>query len=264
VSFPRVTTPPDTAVQAAEADAVNETDLDTLDVIKVTIAGQNDTSIQSLDRSLPGLDTVILREMVKSYNQNLNYQLLYGTGPTGKQHRGIKTVITSDGGNAISFSSGGADDLLGKVYEAISDISTLAPGYQATGLVMHPRRAAWMGSHRDTNHNLLQQGSLPSAAGTQSNGQAGTIAWLRVIVDPNIATNQGSGTNEDDVYVVDLGECLLSESALRTRVLQEVLSGTLQVRMQAFGYSALAGGRRPKVLARISGAGLASPTFPST
>jgi HK97 family phage major capsid protein len=265
ISFPRVQTAPTTDVQAAEADPVDETDFDsdTLDVKKVTIAGQNDVSIQSFDWSLPGLDTVLLRELMKDYNTKLDYQLLYGSGSAG-QHRGLKTVVTSDGGNAVAFSSGGADDLLAKVYEAQSDISTLAPGFMANGVVLHPRRAAWMGSHRDQNSNLLQQGQLPRAAGTQDNAQAGTVAGLTVIIDPNIATNSGAGTNEDDVYVLDLAECLLAESPLRTRVLQEVLSGTLQVRIQAFGYSAFASSRRPKTIARISGAGLATPTFPST
>jgi HK97 family phage major capsid protein len=266
VTFPRVATPPETAVQAAEADPVYEQDIDgdTYAVDKVTIAGQNDVSIQALDWSLPGLDTVILRELIKSYNQKLDYQLIYGTGSAG-QHRGVKTVIVSDGGNGLAFSSGNAAALLGKIYQAISDITTLAPGFQPDALVMHPRRAAWLGSHRDTDNNLLQQGQVGfGQAGTQDNGQAGSIAGLRVIVDPNVATNGGAGTNEDDLYVVDLGELLLSESPLRTRVLQEVLSGTLQVRIQAFGYSAFAGGRRPKVLARISGAGLGTPTFPSS
>jgi len=229
----------------------------------VTVAGQNDTSIQSFDWSLPGVDTIIIRELRKSYNQKLDYGLLYGTGANG-QHRGLKTVVTSDGGIAISFSAGGADDLLGKIYDAISQVSTLAPGYVANAVVLHPRRAAWMGSHRDALQNLLQQGQLPVAAGTQDNGQAGTVAGLRVIIDPNIATNQGTGTNEDDVYVVASEELMLAESPLQTRVLHEVLSGTLQVRIQAFGYSAFASSRRPKIVARISGAGLATPTFPST
>jgi HK97 family phage major capsid protein len=265
IDFPRVQIAPEVEVQAAEADPVNEVDFDgeTYSVNKVTIAGQNDLSIQALDWSLPGLDTVILRELIKDYNRKLDVQLIYGPGSGGK-HRGIKTVVASDGGNAISFSSGGADDLLAKVYEAQSDISTLAPGFMANGVVLHPRRAAWMGSHRDQNSNLLQQGQLPMAAGTQDDAQANGVAGLTVVIDPNIATNQGSGTNEDDVFVLDFAECLLAESPLRTRVLQEVLSGTLQVRIQAFGYSAFAGGRRPKVLARISGAGLATPTFPSS
>ena len=74
---------------------MDETDLDseTYDVDKVTVAGQNDVSIQALDWSVPGLDTIILRELIKSYNQRLDFGLLYGSGSAG-QHRGLKTVVT--------------------------------------------------------------------------------------------------------------------------------------------------------------------------
>ena len=154
--------------------------------------------------------------------------------------------------------------MLAKVYEAQSDIST-----HRARLYGERRRASSPagcvdGEPPQPDSNLLQQGQLPMAAGRQDNAQAGSVAGLTVIIDPNIATNGGAGTNEDDVYVLDLAECLLAESPLRTRVLQEVLSGTLEVRVQAYGYSAFAGGRRPKTIARLSGAGLATPTFPST
>jgi hypothetical protein len=121
-----------------------------------------------------------------------------------------------------------------------------------------------MASHRDSLQNLLEQGSMPLAAGTQNNGEPEGISGLDVILDGNILTNQGVGTSEDDVYVVDTGEPYLSESPLRTRVMQEVLSGTLQVRLQVYGYSAFFGSRRPAVVARISGTGLGAPTFPSS
>lgn len=265
MDFPRVQVAPDVGVQVAEADAVNETDFDseTYSVNKVTIAGQNDVSIQSLEFSDPSIDTVIMRELMKSYNQKLDYQLIYGTG-SGGQHRGIKTVVVSDGGNTVAFSSGNGAALLGKLYEAQSDIATQAPGYDAQTVLLHSRRAAWLASHRDANGNLFQQGQLFLAAGEQDRGFVGNVAGLNVVRDANIATTQGTGTNEDDVYVMDINELMLAEGPLRTRVLQEVLSGTLQIRIQLYAFSAFAGGRRPKVLTRISGAGLATPTFPSS
>lgn len=263
MDFPRVATAPDTAVQAAEGDAVNETDLDgeTYSVSKVTIAGQNDVSIQSLEFSDPSIDTIIMRELLKSYNQKLDYQLIYGTGANG-QHRGIKTVVVSDSGNTETLSSGGADDLLGKIYSAVSQVATNSPGNEAQTILLHPRRAAWMASHRDANGNLFQQGQLFLAAGGQDVGFVGNVAGLRVIRDSNISTTLA--TTQDDVYVMDIDELMLAEGALRTRVLQEVLSGTLQVRIQLYAFSAFAGGRRPKCITRISGAGLTTPTFPST
>lgn len=265
MDFPRVQTAPTVGVQAAEADPVNELDFDseTYSVNKVTIAGQNDVSIQTLEFSDPSIDTIIMRELQKDYNQKLDAQLIYGSGSSG-QHRGIKTVVVSDGGNTVAFSSGGADDLLGKIYEAVAAVATNAPGFDANKVLIHSRRAAWMASHRDANGNLFQQGQLFLAAGEQNEGFVGNIAGLGVIRDANILTNQGTGTNEDDVYVMDIGELMLAEGPVRTRVLSEVLSGTLQVRIQLYAFSAFAGGRRPKVLTRISGAGLATPTFPST
>lgn len=266
MDFPRVATTPTVAVQAAQADAVNEVDFDgeTYSVSKVTIAGQNDVSIQTLEFSDPSIDVVIMRELVRSYNQQLDYQLIYGLGSSG-QHRGIKTVVVSDGGNTVTFSSGGGDELLGAIYEGLSDVATQQPGFEANTVLLHSRRAAWMASHRDANGNLFQQGQMFLAAGPQDRGFVGNVAGLDVIRDPNILTNQGNpGTNQDDVYVMDINELLLAEGPQRTRVLQEVLSGTLQIRIQLYAFSAFAGGRRPKVITRISGAGLATPTFPST
>jgi HK97 family phage major capsid protein len=260
MDFPRTQTSPEAEVQAAEADAVNEVDFDseTYSVDKVTIAGQSDHTIQSMDWSLPGMDRIIIHELVRSYDQKLDYQLLYGTGANG-QHRGLKNIA---GIIPESFSSGGADDLLGKIYTAVSDISTQAPGYVPNAIVMHPRRAAWIASHRDTDTPLLQQGTLDLASGQQDRGFAGTIAGLGVLVDSNISTLLS--TTQDDIYVVDLDQLILAEGPLRTRVLTEVLSSTLEVRIQAFGYTAFAGARRPKVIARIYGAGLTTPAFPSS
>jgi HK97 family phage major capsid protein len=263
MDFPRVATAPTADVQAAEGDAANETDLDgeTYSVNKVTIAGQNDVSLQTLEFSDPSIDTVIMRELVKNYNAKLDYQMIYGTGANG-QHRGIKTVVVSDSGNTESFTTGGADELLGKIYSAVSQVATNAPGYEAQTILLHPRRAAWMASHRDANGNLFQQGQLFLASGDQNAGFVGNVAGLRVIRDSNILTTLS--TSQDDAYVLDIDELMLAEGPLRTRVMAEVLSGTLQVRIQLYAFSAFAGGRRPKVITRISGAGLTTPSFPST
>lgn len=262
MDFPRVKTAPTVGVQVAEANAVNEVDFDseTYSVSKVTIAGQNDVSIQALEFSDPSIDTIIMRELQRTYNRMLDTQLVYGTGING-QHLGISGV---SGINTETFSSGNGAGLLGKIYAATSDIATNDPGHEGTHVLLHPRRASWMASHRDANGNLFQQGQLFLAAGGQDMGFVSNVAGMRVINDPNIATNLGAGTNQDDLYVLALDELVLAEGTVRTRVLQEVLSGTLQVRIQLYAYSAFAGGRRPKCITKISGAGLTTPTFPST
>jgi HK97 family phage major capsid protein len=262
MDFPRVQTAPAVAVQASEAAPVNEVDFDseTYSVTKVLIAGQNDLSIQAYEFADPGMDVVIMRELRKSYNSVLDTQLLSGSGASG-QHRGLRNVASI---NTVTFSSGNGAALVGKLYDAISQIATNAPGYMGSGVVMHPRRAAWIASHRDANGSLLQQGEFAVAVGAQDQGFAYSLAGLGVIIDPNISTNLGAATNEDELYVVDLSELVLAEGDIRARVLTEVLSGTLQIRLQLFAFSAFAGGRRPKVITKISGAGLTPPTFPST
>lgn len=262
MDFPRVQVAPTAAVQAAEAGAVNEVDFDgeTYSVPKVTIAGQNDLSIQGYEFADPGMDTVIMRELAKSYNSVLDFQLLAGSGTSG-QHQGLRNVPAI---NTVAFASGNGAALVGKIYDAISQIATNAPGYMADAVVMHPRRAAWIASHRDANGSLLQQGELFLAQGRQASGFAGSVGGLGVIADANISTNLGAATNEDELYVYARDELLLAEGSLRARVLTEVLSGNLQVRLQLYAFSAFAGGRRPKTVARISGAGLVPPTFPST
>jgi HK97 family phage major capsid protein len=266
LDMPKVATAPAAAVQAAEADPVNEVNFDgeTISTPKVLIAGQNDLSIQAYEFADPGMDTVIMRELTKSYNSVLDTQMLTGTGANG-QHDGLKNVASI---NTITFSAvgsaGGADGLVGSIYDAVSQIATQAPGYMADAVVMHPRRAAWIASHRDANGSLLQQGSFALASGAQNNGFALSVAGLGVIIDPNITTVQGAGTNEDELYVVVTDELILAEGDLRARVLTEVLSGTLQVRLQLYAFSAFVSNRRPKTICRISGVGLAAPAFPST
>jgi hypothetical protein len=61
----------------------------------------------------------------------------------------------------------------------------------------------------------------------------GTIQGLPVVTDPSIPTNQGAGTNQDMVLVLKTDDVVLYESGIKTRVLQETLSGTLTVRCRS-------------------------------
>jgi hypothetical protein len=94
-----------------------------------------------------------------------------------------------------------------------------------------------------------------------SQGQVGEIAGLPVYVDPNLPTNLGSGTNEDRVLVLRASDLLLWESGIRSRVLPDVGSGTLTVRLQVYGYIAFTAERYPKSTAVIAGTGIVAPTF---
>jgi hypothetical protein len=63
------------------------------------------------------------------------------------------------------------------------------------------------------------------------------------------------------VIVMRAADSYLWESAIRTRVLPDVGSGTLTVRLQVYGYLAFTAERQPKSICVIGGTGLAAPTF---
>jgi hypothetical protein len=63
------------------------------------------------------------------------------------------------------------------------------------------------------------------------------------------------------MYVLRSEDLVLWEGALQTRVMSEVLSNTLTVRLQLYAYSAFASGRFPKSISVVSGTGLTAPTF---
>jgi hypothetical protein len=62
-------------------------------------------------------------------------------------------------------------------------------------------------------------------------GSVGNFSGLRA-ADANIPANLGAGTNEDRMIIGRFDEMYLREGTPLIRVLQEVLSGTLQVRFQ--------------------------------
>ncbi len=88
-------------------------------------------------------------------------------------------------------------------------------------------------------------------------GEAGRILGMRIVLDPNITTITGSGTNQDIVYILRAANLIYHQSDQPWfEVFHETLSATLQVRLRIFGYSAFSPDARPEGLARITGTGL--------
>lgn len=260
ITIPRVTTSPAAAVQATENTALNETELveATLSVPVRTIGGIEDVSVQLLDRSDPGIDRIIAFQLRSSYDSVLDAQLIAGSGASG-QHLGISGVGSIQ---TVTYTDASptAAELVPKIYDGIQKVASNR--YRNPGMIlMHPRRAAWLASNLSSTFPLFQQGSLYQASGTQDNGFIGTFAGLNVILDANIATNLGAGTNEDRIYILYSADLLLWEDAVRFETFTETLSAEATVRFRLFAYSAFASGRQPNSICEISGTGLVTPTF---
>jgi len=247
---------------AAQTDggSVQETDPTTATVTTYvrTVAGQVDISQQLLDRSDPSFDAVVFRDLINAYDSELDRQTLVGASGSN-EHVGLANVSSI---NTVTYTSGTptAAEALPKIYDAIQKVASSRYMYP-THLVMHPRRAAFFAAGLSSTFPLFQQGGLNQAAGEQNGGVVGTIAGLPVVIDANIPVTDGAGTNQDAMYVVHMPDLVLMEGEIRTRVMEQPLSDTLEVRLQVFGYSAFASERYAKGICKISGTGLVTPSF---
>lgn len=249
-----------TVAARSDAGVVSETDGVTASIVHDVneISGQVDIGRIAVFRSEPGLDQVIGSTLVRRYNAYLDTQLLSGTG-TAPQHRGLRNVASV---NTRSYTDATptAAELLPIVYNAIADIATNRNGeVTASAIVMHHRRAGWLAGGLSSTFPLFQQGALMQAAGAQDGGFVSNWAGLDVILDANVGTTYGAGTNEDEIYIVAMEDLYLAEGPLFSRVFEDVGSGNGLIRYQVFAYSAFLSKRYPKSISVISGTGLVAP-----
>ena len=268
INISRVTTGASAAVQAAENDAVSETDIDdTLLTVDVrTIAGQQDISRQALDRGT-GIDSLIMADLSGAIATTLDDGMINGAGTSGtllglKNITGINAVTYTDASPTVA-------ELYPKLLDAIQKINSNR--YAGPDLiVMHPRRAAWMAAAVDGQSRplVLPQANVPSnAMGTgpvAGYGSTGLqVAGIPIVTDANIQTDAGSGNNEDNIFVVRRADMLLFESPGAPSMVRmdQTLGGNLTVKMVAWQYACFIGGRYPAAISMISGTGLVAPSF---
>lgn len=267
INVPKVATGVSTAIQTADNQSVSETDLtDTAVSAGVkTIAGQQDISIQALEQSPANFDQIIFGDLIADYATKLDVQVLNGANSAGE----VKGILGATGINTVSYTdtTPTVAELYPKLADAINKVHTnrYAP---PTVIVMHPTRWAWFLAALDSSNRplVVPNGQGPTNAigtfgGVVSEQVVGSIMGLPVVTDPSIPTTLGAGTNEDRILVMRASDLYLWESSVRTRVLPEVGSGTLTVRLQVYGYLAFTAERQPKSVSLISGTGLSAPTF---
>lgn len=263
-NVPRVTTGTTTAVQSAEAAAVQDNTpvTDTIAMALNTVAGKLDVSRQLLDRSDPATDTVMGQDLAADYAKQLDTQLLT---------QATNGILNLSGVNTSTASTATVAGVWPKFADAIQLIWTnrfASPDL----IVMHPRRwAFFLGGLDSQNRPLVVPDAMAGVQAFNANARAsalvpsglvGQIQGLPVVIDPNMTTNSGTNTNEDKIIVTRRADALLFEVGAPTiAVYEEVLSGNLQVRLLAFGYFAFTFARYAKATTIISGAGLVPPTF---
>ena len=245
VNVSRVTTSSSAAAQSSENAAISETTIDdTLMTSSVAVyAGAQDISRQALERG-DRVDEMIYEDLSLSYATSLDGDLINGSGSSGT-HTGV--LQTSGIGDLDT------DDASPTGYETwqkiIKGIGTVASNkfLQPDVIVMAPRRWSYLVGSLDGNNRPLltpntQLGSnvigVGSAAGTNA---VGNIAGVPVIVDGNVPTNLGAGTDEDAVIIMRSDDVILWENGGGAPMLaryDSVGSANLTIKIIAFGYSA--------------------------
>jgi HK97 family phage major capsid protein len=256
------------ATVAAHQDggAVSETDpvTATIDANVITVAGQVDLSLQAFERSAPGLDEVIARDLARAYADKVDSLALTGSGSSGEP----EGLLNADGGGSVTYTAATPTfaGLLPKIAQAAATIATnrkLPPSC----ILMHPRRLAFIAKELDSSNRPIAVPELqgPNNAGATlvsepvAEGVAGYLAGMQIVADANVPTTSGAGTNEDSIVLYRPEDIWFWSTGTPTfRTLFDTLSGNLQVRLQSYGYSAFTAEARPESFAKISGTGLAA------
>jgi HK97 family phage major capsid protein len=269
VEIPRITTGTAAAAQATQNSGVQETDIDetTLSVNVRTYAGQQDVSRQALERGRM-VEEIVVVDLIGDYNAKVDAAAIGADGTSGTHLGALSTV----GINAVTATDGSptAAELMPKLADACNQILSNHFGGRLVAF-MHPRRWMWLLSQADgslrplvvpTAHNPQNALGTAGDAGAYG-GVVGTIMpGIPVVLDANIPTNLGAGTNEDRIIVLDADETFLWEEGgpLYLRF-EETTGGSLTTKLVVYGYSAFSAGRYPSSVSVISGTALVSPTF---
>lgn len=285
INIPRLTTPTLTAIQTADAAPVASRDIaDTFQQANVkTIAGQEDIPIQMIEQS-PGqiLDRVIMTDLMADYNQKVDIQVIQGNGSGAPLSGGqVVGIYPSTNWSSTSLTWTNTTPYPNEFFQVLGAVASKTAyarfNLQDFAYVMHPRRWFWGATAYDGASGLSGRNLVSSGDGTFPNfnvaahednptpyeGLAGQVPFgPRVYIDANIpVTDNGSGalSGTYDIVVGAIWDDLwLFEGDLRTRVLSEVLSGTLELRFQVYGYLAFLQ-RYGVSVALAGGSGFAAP-----
>lgn len=264
IEISRITTASSADLQATQNTAVSETNMDDtlLSVPVQTAAGQQTVSRQAIDRGT-GIEDVAFQDLFNRVATRLDSTLL------NQATTGLSAVAQA---NAYTDASPTGPELYPKILGAAAGVESnlLAMG-APTHAVMHSRRWYWLSSQMSNSWPMVNFTNLPvQAAATAdpnssyASGPRGVLPnGMQVVVDNNIATNLGAGTNEDELYVVPASECHLWEDPSAPLFIraEQPSAASLGVLLVAYAYFGYTFGRYANGMQKVGGTGLITPQF---
>lgn len=262
VNISRITTASGVGIQATENTAVLNTDMDdTLLTENVqTIAGQQTISRQAIDRGT-GIEGVVLDDLFRRYSTVKDSTLL------NQAATGMTNVATA---TAYTDATPTGPELYPKILGAQAGVDAALMGFGTPDVaVMHSRRWAWLQSQLTSTWPMISQPNInPQVMGSNLGTRYGAGArgvlpnGLVVIVDNNVATTLGGGT-EDEIYIVPTSECHLWEDPDAPVFIraEQAAAANLGVLLVLYGYIAYSFRRFTNGMGKVNGTGLIAPTF---
>lgn len=239
-----------------------------------TIAGNEDVPLQMLEQSPVGahLDWAVFTNMEARYGYQLEYQILAGNGPTGEATRtgnnqllGLLFNTGIPAANIINYTgtaesgpsspTGGATSMypyLGLAVAKVGQARLRPPELW----MMTTSRLGWIATQEDQNNRPLL---LADSDGT---GKFDLVtinvelndAIPRTVSGSTIPLGIGAGTQEP-IIACRPSDYLVLESDRHVQVMPDVLSGTMEVRLQMRRYVAVVL-RQPTSVAMLVGSGM--------
>lgn len=253
-------------VEATPLTALSETDAAFGDETQgiYEVAGVQDLSNFLVERSTPGADMIIMRNLARQVAAKIDYYVLHGDN-TGEP-QGIRGA---SGINAVTYTASTPtfSEAQAKIGDMLQQIHSGWFG-AADALIVHPRRWQKWATERDSEGRLLI-----GTAATVSNptavfngvpvaeGAVGFLHGVPVYLDSNIKTTDGTGTNEDTVFAMVREQALLWLGNLNLEIDRSVNFKTSGVAVRARQYVAFMCEHAPEAFGTVSGTGLAAPTF---
>jgi len=272
LNLPKVSSGTVVGVQQTQNTQISNTDLQTTSVSSgiTTIAGQQIVSLQLINQSGIPLDKIILGDLAFDYSQQLDLQVVTGTGANG-QLRGLEngasvgtTAFTTTSPSFVSTTS--ANSFYNALIRAVNAIA-VGRYLPAEQIVMTPTRWNWCQEALDTSTRpmILSGGSAFNAPGISTEitaeGASGTLLNLPVYVANSLPSNHGVGTNADEVIVLRGSDVFLYEGELALESFDATLANQASILLRALNFVGMIPDRYAASVNLVNGTGLVAPTL---
>jgi HK97 family phage major capsid protein len=274
VNLPKVLSGTVVSFQTTQNTALAQTDLTTGAVGTgfTTLGGKQVVSQQLLDQSEIDFDRVVTTDLAADYARSIGAGVLLGAGTGTSNSSGVinglaNTVVPAALQGVYTAAAPTAQGFYSKCAGLIAALVT-ARFEQPTVWLMHPRRFYWLIAQVDSQGRPLvvpapmARNGMGTLDSTPEAGNSGmTFLGLPVYIDPQIPTNLGTGSNQDEVFLLKQDDLWFFESPVQAESFRAPYADTLGVLFRLYAYVGTILNRYSTSIATLNGTGLIAPTF---